>query len=76
MKKIMHYTDQKTTAASKCPAAMEKLTTGNTRSRVINEELNEVINKEFKRRAEPLESPSANKTLELETDSNDSNLHL
>ena len=61
VKKIMHYTNQKTSRAAKCTAAIEKLTTGDIR---------------FKLRAESLESPSTSKRLELETVSNDNIMHL
>ena len=54
------YTDQKTTRAAKCTAAIEKLTTRDIR---------------FKRKAESLEPPSTSKRLELETVSNDNIIH-
>ena len=55
------YTEQKTTRAAICTAAIEKLTTGNIR---------------LKRRAELLKSPSISKRFESERVSNDSIMHL
>ena len=55
------YTDQKTTRAAKCTAAIEKLTTGNI---------------QFKRRAESLESPSIGERFGLERFLNDNIIHL